>query len=147
MDYPSAEEEIAIVRRVSDQTFGEIEPICKGEELLDLQTSLREIPVADAVIDFANRLVRASRAKRAGAADFAENWLAWGGGPRATIYLVVAARCFCAMDGRSAPSCDDIVRAAQPVMRHRIALNYVARAEGLTTDTVIDKLVASVPKY
>jgi MoxR-like ATPase len=145
--YPAYAEEAAIVRRVTEDSFGEIRHVCAGSDLLEMQRCLREIPVADAVIDYANRLVRASRPRSPEAADFANNWLSWGGGPRATIGLILAARCFCAMAGRAAPSCDDVARAAKPVLRHRIALNYVARAEGLTTDAVIEKLVAAVEKY
>ena len=147
VDYPAAEEEIRIVRRVTQQAFGRIETVCTGEELVALQKLLLDIPVADAVIDYANRLARATRARTPGALDFATNWLAWGAGPRATISLVAAARCHCALQGRAAPSVDDVIRVAKPVLRHRIALNYVGKAEGLTTDAVIDKLVEAVPKY
>lgn len=147
VDYPTKEDEVSVVRRVTQNSFGDINPVCNGQELLDLQKSIRDIPVSDAVIDYANKLVRSTRVKTPEACEDANNWLAWGAGPRATINLVIAARCFAAMAGRPAPSCDDIARAAHPVLRHRIALNYVAKAEGLNSDAVITKLVQTVPKY
>ena len=147
VDYPESADEIKIVRRVTQQTFGEIQEVCSGPELVAMQKILLDVPVADAVIDYANRLVRATRSKREGAVDFATNWLAWGAGPRATINLITAARCYSALQGRTAPSVDDVIRVAKPVLRHRIALNYVGKAEGLTTDAVVDKLVGVVAKY
>ncbi|OVE77058.1 AAA family ATPase, partial [bacterium E08(2017)] len=147
VDYPELDEENEIVRRVSEQNFGQINEVCAGEELIELQRVLRAIPVADAVIDYANALVRATRLGTDAVSQHATDWLSVGAGPRATINLVTASRCFCALDGRVAPSCDDVARAALPVLRHRLGLNYVARAEGLTTDDVIKKLVADVPKY
>ena len=145
--YPTSAEEIQIVRRVANTGFGNISPVCNGEELLALQKILKDLPVADAVVEYANRLVRATRLRTPDAVDAANQWLAWGAGPRATINLVLAARCFAVIDGRATPSCDDIIRVAKPILRHRLALNYVARAEGLSPDTVIGKIITAVPKY
>jgi MoxR-like ATPase len=145
--YPEEKDENEIVRRVSEQRFGRIDPVCNGPTLLAMQKTVRDIPVADAVVEYANRLVRATRVGQPTALDFVKNWLSWGAGPRATIYLVTAAKCFCALSGNPAPSVDDVARAALPVLRHRLALNYTGRAEGLTTDDVTRKLLAAVPKY
>ena len=147
VDYPESGHEVEIVRRTAARTFGAIESVCAGADLLAMQDAMVAMPVADAVIEYANRLVRATRVRTPDAVEVATKYLSWGAGPRATINLVIAARCFSALAGRATPSCDDIVRAARPVLRHRIALNYVGRAEGLTTDVVIDKLLAEVPKY
>jgi len=135
------------VRRSAAQSFGSIENVCAGGDLLAMQKAMVGMPVAEAVIQYANRLVRATRVRTPEAMEVVTQYLSWGAGPRATINLVVAARCFSALAGRSTPSCDDIARAARPVLRHRIALNYIGRAEGLTTDVVIDRLLDSVPKY
>ena len=147
VDYPADREEIEIVRRSAAQSFGAIASCCTGPDLLAMQRLMVAMPVADAVIEYANRLVRATRVRTPDAREVANNYLSWGAGPRATINLVLAARCFSALAGRATPSCDDVARAARPVLRHRIALNYVGRAEGLTTDVVTDKLLAEVPKY
>lgn len=145
--YPSKQEEHEIVRRVTSANFGDINPVCSCEELIALQRALISVPVADAVVEYANRLTRATRIKTPDAVEAATRWLSWGGGPRATINLVMAARCMAVISGRAAPSCDDVARVAKPVLRHRIAMNYVARAEGLSTDEIIDKIVAVVPKH
>lgn len=145
--YPEAQDEVEIVRRVSEKLFGKIDAVCDGETLLKMQETVRDVPVADAVIDYANRFVRATRIGQPDVPDFINNWLSWGAGPRATINLVIAAKCFSALSGSPTPSCDDVARAALPVMRHRIALNYTGKAEGLTTDAVIKKLLETVPKY
>ena len=147
VDYPESAHEVEIVRRTAARTFGIIESVCSGADLLAMQEAMVIMPVSDAVIEYANRLVRATRVHTPDAVEVASKYLSWGGGPRATINLVIAARCFSALAGRATPSCDDVARAAKPVLRHRIALNYVGRAEGLTTDVVIDKLLAAVPKY
>jgi MoxR-like ATPase len=145
--YPQPDEEVEIVRRVSEQRFGDIQPVCDAASLLAMQKKLRDIPVSDAVVDYANRLVRATRVGQDTALDFVKEWLSWGAGPRATICLVMAAKCFCALDGRPTPACEDVARAALPTLRHRIALNYTAKAEGLSTDDVIRKLLETVEKY
>ncbi|MEI8242844.1 MAG: AAA family ATPase [bacterium] len=147
VDYPESAHEIEIVRRSAARTFGAIESICTGADLLAMQEAMVAMPVSDAVIEYANRLVRATRVRTPDAVEVATKYLTWGAGPRATINLVIAARCFAALAGRATPSCDDIARAARPVLRHRVALNYVGRAEGLTTDVVVEKLLAAVPKY
>jgi len=147
VDYPSMQDEVEIVRRSAARTFGKIDPVCTDKDLLGMQDAMTAMPVADAVIEYANRLVRATRVRTPDVLEVATTYLSWGAGPRATINLIVAARCFSALAGRATPSCEDVARAAKPVLRHRIALNYVGRAEGLTSDIVIDKLVAEVPKY
>jgi MoxR-like ATPase len=147
VDYPESKDEVEIVRRSAARTFGAISSVCEGADLLAMQDAMVKMPVADAVIEYSNRLVRATRVRTPDARDVAQKYLSWGAGPRATINLILAARCFSALAGRATPSCDDVARAAHPVLRHRIALNYVGRAEGLNSDVVIDKLVAEVPKY
>ncbi|NQT92365.1 MAG: MoxR family ATPase, partial [Lentisphaerae bacterium] len=147
VDYPPDDDESEIVRRVSQDLFGRIDAVCDAQQLLAMQTVLREIPVAEAIIDYAKRLVRSTRVGREGALDFVNEHLAWGAGPRATINLVTAAKCFGALAGNPTPSCDDVARVALPVLRHRIALNYTGKAEGLTTDAVVEEVLAAVPKY
>ncbi|MCH2174941.1 MAG: MoxR family ATPase [Lentisphaeria bacterium] len=147
VDYPQSADECEIVRRVTERSFDSISAICGGEDILEMQRIVREIPVSDAIIDYANRLVRATRMNEADAPDFVKQYLHWGAGPRATINLVMAAKCFCAIEGKPTPSVDDVIRAVHPVLRHRIGMNYTGKAEGLTTDQIIDMLVEHVEKY
>ena len=147
VDYPSDTEEQAIIEKVSGKLFGKIEPILSGEEILAAQDLVTRIPVADTVIQYATKLVRSTRLKQDETPDFVEKWVAWGCGPRASIALISAAKAYAALTGESFASCEHVARVAHPVMRHRLAVNYTARAEGIGTDDVVDKLLELVPKY
>jgi MoxR-like ATPase len=123
-------------------TFGqEVAPmrVCGPEDLMEAQAIVRRIPVGDKVVESILRLVRAARPDADGAADL-RNVVAWGPGPRASQAFMLAARARALIEGRLAPSTDDVVALAAPVLRHRMALNFAARAEGLTVMAVIDRL-------
>jgi MoxR-like ATPase len=123
-------------------TFGqEATPsrVCDPESLMEVQAVVRRIPVGDKVVDSILRLVRAARPDAEGAPDL-RNVIAWGPGPRASQAFMLATRARALIEGRLAPSTDDVVALAQPVLRHRMALNFAARAEGLTVAAVIDRL-------
>jgi MoxR-like ATPase len=121
-------------------TFGqEVAPagVCGPEALMEAQAIVRRIPVGDKVVESILRLVRAARPDADG--DL-KNVIAWGPGPRASQAFMLAARARALIEGRLAPSTDDVVALAGPVLRHRMALNFAARAEGLTVMAVIDRL-------
>jgi MoxR-like ATPase len=145
--YPSEEEEKLIIHRVTGKLFKEIEPVLSIEDIMNAQDLVTRIPVADTVIDFATRLVRSTRIGQPGTPDFINKWVAWGCGPRASISLISAAKARAALRNCAYASCDDVARVAHPVMRHRLAVNYTARAEGINTDNVIDELLKTIPKY
>jgi MoxR-like ATPase len=145
--YPNEEEEKAIIHRVTGRMFGEIKPVLSGEDILAAQELVVRIPVADTVVDYATKLVRATRINQKEAPDFIKKWVAWGCGPRASIALISAAKARTAIRNASCVSCEDVARVAHPVMRHRFAVNYTARAEGITPENVIDKLLEVTPKY
>jgi MoxR-like ATPase len=147
VDYPKETEEDQIMRRVADLAFGEIRPVLDGNGILEAQGICRQIPVADAVYAYARRLVRATRQNTPEALEFCRNWLAWGAGPRASIFLITAARARAGILGRTCVTCDDVATVAPPILRHRLACNYVARAEGINADKVIGELLKAVPKY
>jgi MoxR-like ATPase len=147
VDYPGEEEEDQIMRRVADQSFGEIRPVLDGNGILEAQAICRQIPVADAVYKYARRLVRATRQNTPESLEFCRNWLAWGAGPRASIFLITAARAHAGILGRTCVTCDDVASVAPPILRHRLACNYVARAEGINSEKVIAELLKAVPKY
>lgn len=147
VDYPSEEEEKRIIQRVTGKLFEEIVPILTADDIFSAQNFITHIPVADTVIDYATRLVRSTRLNQPEPHDFIAKWVAWGCGPRASIYLISAAKAFAALKNASCVSCEDVERVAHPVMRHRLAVNYTARAEGISTDNVIDKLLEVTPKY
>jgi MoxR-like ATPase len=123
-------------------TFGQektAQPVCTPADLMEAQAVVRHIPVGDTVVESILRLVRAARPESDVAPDL-RNVVAWGPGPRASQAFMLACRARALIEGRLAPSTDDVVALAQPVLRHRMALNFAARAEGLTVVTVIDRL-------
>ena len=141
VDYPAlaAERQMLIVTTGSaDQ---EPQAVMNGDELMTAQRIVRRIPVGDKVLDAILKMVRAGRSGEGELTEVTKH-LAWGPGPRAGQALMLATRARALLQGRLSPSIDDVVALAHPVMRHRIALTYSARAEGVTLAAVIDKLVA-----
>ncbi len=125
-------------------TFGNetpLKPVCTPAELMNAQAIVRRLPVGEKVVDAILRLVRAARPGE-GAADLTD-YISWGPGPRASQAFMLAVRARALLDGRFAPSTDDVAALAHPVLRHRMALNFSARAEGTTLSDIIDRLVRS----
>jgi MoxR-like ATPase len=108
-------------------------------ELLQAQMLIRRVPVGDSVVEAILTLVRAGRPETSDVAEVTKH-VVWGPGPRASQALMLAVRARAVMDGRLAPSIDDVLALAHPVLRHRMALNFAARADGVTMDKVIDRL-------
>jgi MoxR-like ATPase len=129
-------------RMVLATTFG-VEaapaPVCTPADLIEAQRIVRFIPVGEKVVDAILRLVRAARPDADGRKDIRES-VSWGPGPRASQAFMLAVRARALIEGRLAPSTDDVVALAQPVLRHRMALSFSARAEGLTVSHVVDRL-------
>ena len=139
--YPdlSAERRMLMATTFADEA--KAERVCSAEELADAQAVVRRIPVGEKVVDSILKLVRAARP---GDGDPAiGKMIAWGPGPRASQAFMLAVRARALLDGRLAPSTDDVVALAEPVLRHRMALNFAARAEGVTTTSVIGLLCRS----
>ena len=147
VDYPSEVEEKLIIRRVAEKQFGTINPVMSGDDIINAQKLVSRIPVADTVIDYATNIVRATRLGQPGTPDFIEKWISWGCGPRASINLISAAKAVAALRGASCVSCEDVARVVHPILRHRLGLNYTARAEGISTEDVANKLLDLIPKY
>jgi MoxR-like ATPase len=120
-----------------------LESILSTQELLSIQRLVRQIPVPDKVVDAILRLVRAAR-PGTGASEETDRFIAWGPGPRASQALMLAVRAKALIDGRLAPSVDDVVALAEPVLKHRMALTFAARAEGEDLSAIISRLVAAV---
>jgi MoxR-like ATPase len=141
--YPDAEAEKKMMLAT---TFGEepaLKPFCNPEVLMEAQAIVRRLPVGEKVVEAILRLVRAARPDESGDPAL-RNYIAWGPGPRASQAFMLAARARALLDGRFAPSVDDVVALAQPVLRHRMALNFSARAEGMTIADVIARLTRSL---
>ena len=141
VDYPSKEEEMAIIRQVTAHRDAQLEKIMDAEQVLALQKAVSRVPVADHVIAFANDLTRATRPKSADAPDFVKEMVAWGAGPRAGIYLVTAAQARAVLHGRYHATTADIAAVALPVLRHRVLTTFNAEASGVTSDHIINMLL------
>ena len=115
--------------------------VLSGDELLAAQRLVRRVPVGESVVEAILKLVRAGRPEETDIPE-ARQHVAWGPGPRASQALMLACRARALLDGRLAPSIDDVIALAPPVLRHRMALNFAARADGVTMARVIDRLVA-----
>jgi MoxR-like ATPase len=144
--YPRLEEEEDIVNRTTSNLAPDVRPMCDRETLLRLQQLIRAIPVSKHVTGYAVDLVRASRPEETTAPPFIKEQVGWGAGPRASQALILCAKCYAAMSGRINVSCDDVRHLALPVLRHRISASFAAEAEGITTDAIIGKLLATVPE-
>jgi len=141
LDYPSFEEEISVVKSTTADKEPTLDVIMKAEEILYFQSLIRRIPVADNVFDYAVKLVSATRPGTDMAHQWANDYLTWGAGPRASQYLVIGAKCHAAINGKYSPDIEDIKAIAHTVLRHRIVRNYKAEAEGISVDKLIDELL------
>ncbi len=141
LDYPSFSQEVDVVRNTTSAAKREVQSVITSEQLQAFQQLVREIPVADNVIEFAVQLVSSTRPGRDHAPDFITNYLNYGAGPRASQYLILGAKALAALDGRATPLIEDVHRIAIPVLRHRIVTNFNAEAEGVTTVDLIEQLL------
>jgi MoxR-like ATPase len=144
VSYPSADEEREILRRTTGDSSDEPEKVVGAAELLDAQKSVRAIEVSDHVLDYVMALTRGTRVRSEGALPFLREWVTWGAGPRASQYLVLGAKAHAALAGRFHVAIEDVQAVVHPVLRHRIVTNFSAAAEGITSDTIIDRLVQEV---
>jgi MoxR-like ATPase len=144
LDYPSAEEEVEILRATTGVADAAVEPVLDAERVLTLQRWTREVPVADNVFRYAAALVRATRPGDPTAADEVRRWVRWGAGPRAGQALILGAKACALLAGRFHATPDDVRRVAAPVLRHRVLVNFHAEAEGVTPDAVVARLLAAV---
>lgn len=141
LDYPSFKEEVEIVKSTTSQYKPVLNKIITGEELIAFQDLVRKVPVADNVINYAVKIVGKTRPKTESAPKYIKDWVSWGAGPRASQYLILAAKTKAVMDGRFSPGIDDVKAALVPVLRHRIITNFNAEADGISSVDVIANLL------
>jgi MoxR-like ATPase len=142
--YPSAEEEVQIVKQTTGGPSAALSKVLSPEQILALQDLVRRVPVPDHVVKYAVDLARATRPKEPGAMDFVAKNVSWGAGPRASQYLVVGAKARAVLAGRFAATVDDVRALARPVLRHRVLPNFTAESEGLTSTKLIDTILERV---
>jgi MoxR-like ATPase len=137
--YPEAADERAMMLATTGATSVKARPVLDAEGLIGAQAVIRRMPVGDAVVDGILELVRSARPETT-ADDIVRRHVAWGPGPRAAQALMLASRARALLDGRLSPSLDDVFALAQPVLRHRMALGFAARSEGVVLSEVIERL-------
>ncbi|MCA9234617.1 MAG: AAA family ATPase [Planctomycetales bacterium] len=143
VDYPSEDEELAIVKQTTADFAPTATATLSADEIDEFTHLVRRVPVADHVARLALQLARRTRVGRPEAAAIAEKYVRWGAGPRASQHLVLVAKARAAMDGRFFVDEADIRAVAKPVLRHRIITNYAAEADGVTPDDIVDELAAT----
>jgi MoxR-like ATPase len=146
IDYPDRDEERRIIALTTANRVTDVRPVLDGAQLLRIQEVVRDVPAATNIVDFAARLVRASRPGTADAAPYASEHVRWGAGPRAGQALILGAKASALLDGRFAVGFDDVRRVAYPVLRHRILPNFRAEAEGIGAEAIINELLRATPE-
>jgi MoxR-like ATPase len=144
VDYPSPEEELAIMKQVTGTYQAELAPTLSGEDIMRLQDIVRRVPVADHVFQYARDIARASRPAANEAPDFINELVNWGAGPRASIYLILAAKARAILHGRYHATTEDVREMALPVLRHRIITTFNAEAAGVTSDEIVLRLLTEI---
>jgi len=140
VDYPSYEEELAIVKATTNDISVKLNHILHADQIIAYQDLIRRIPVADNVTEYAVSLVGKTRKNSSLAPKLTQDFISWGAGPRASQALIIGAKCHAALRGKFSPDIEDVQAIAKPILRHRIVLNYRAEAEGYTTDKIIEEL-------
>ncbi|MDG2464823.1 MAG: MoxR family ATPase [Crocinitomicaceae bacterium] len=141
VDYPSFEEEMAIVKATTANVESELKQVLDGDQINAYQKLIRRIPVPDNVLEYAVQLVAKTRLKSDSAPKLTKDFITWGAGPRASQNLIVGAKCHAAMKGKFSPDIEDVKAVALPILRHRLVRNYRAEAEGYSMDRIITELM------
>ena len=143
--YPSREEEIAIVKSTTSTDESPINSVLTAKDLFAYQKLVRDVPVAENVIQYAVDFVSLTRTTKNGhASSAAKGWLEWGAGPRASMYLILAAKAKALLDGRTTPDIADVQHMLNPVLRHRIIPSFNAEADGISRDDILEKILGSI---
>lgn len=141
LDYPSFKEEVEIIKSTTSDYKPELKKVLSSNELINFQNLIKRVPVAENVIEFAVNFVSNTRPTAYNQNSFIKEHVAWGAGPRASQYLILAAKTKAVIEGRFTPAIDDVKTFLIPVLRHRIIPNFSAEAEGINSVEIIKKLI------
>jgi MoxR-like ATPase len=144
--YPTAAEEEQILMATTKSEKPEVRKVLSGRAIINIQKVVGSVAVSEYIVKYVARLVRSTRPKDSQAPPYVAQLVDWGAGPRAGQFLIQGGKAMAAMDGRFSVSLDDIRRIAVPVLRHRIATNFQAQAEGLTSESIIERLIKETPE-
>jgi MoxR-like ATPase len=143
VDYPTYDEEIAIVKSTTADAKTTLNSVLTAEEIIYFQNLVRRVPVPESVYEYAVKLVAKTRKKSPHVHPLTEQYLDWGAGPRASQYLIIGAKCHAAVNGKYSPDIEDVKAVAYAILRHRIVRNYKAEAEGYSMERIIKELMDS----
>lgn len=146
IEYPDLESEIHIVKTTTSPQTSAITAVVSREQITSFHDLVWRVPVADSVVHAAVKLARATRPSGTECPDTVKQHITWGAGPRASQFLILAAKAYAILDGRPTPDLSDLHRAALPVLRHRIVRSFHAEVEGVTTNGIVGELVKSLGK-
>ena len=141
LDYPSYKEELQIVKQTTVKNNIRLRTIMSAEEIIQYQEVITKLPVTDNVLRYAVSLVAKTRPDSDKATEVVKQYIEWGAGPRASQFMLMAAKCHAVINGKYAPDIEDVKAVSKPILRHRIVKNYKAEAEGMSVDQIIESLL------
>ena len=141
LDYPSYEDELQIVKQTTVKSNMTLNTIMSAEQITHYQEVITKLPVTNNVLQYAVSLVAKTRPNSDKANDIVKQYIEWGAGPRASQFMIKAAKCHAAINGKYAPDIEDVKAVAKPILRHRIVKNYKAEAEGVSVDQIIESIL------
>lgn len=140
LNYPTFKEELQVVKNTTSTSQVKVNKLLNAEQIIYFQQLVRNIPVADNVLEYAVKLVSKTRPDSEFSSPQIKRLLNWGAGPRASQFLVLGAKCHAVISGKYSPDIEDVQAIAKPILRHRIVRSYHAEAEGLSADDIIEQL-------
>lgn len=141
LDYPNYDEEVQIVKQTTSGISTTLNTIMNSEDIIKYQDLIRRIPVADNVLEYVVNLVTKTRPNNGQDENNMTQYIEWGAGPRASQFMLLAAKCHAAINGKYSPDIEDVRAVAKPILRHRLVKNYKAEAEGISVDNIIENLM------
>ena len=141
LDYPSYEEELKIVHQTTVKQDINLRAIISADDILKFQNAITKLPITNNLLQYAVGLVAKTRPKSDKAADIVKEYIEWGAGPRASQYMIMAAKCHAAINGKYSPDIEDVKSVAKPILMHRLVKNYKAEAEGISIGNIIDSIL------
>ncbi|MBN2590939.1 MAG: MoxR family ATPase [Sedimentisphaerales bacterium] len=144
VDYLPEDQEVSVVRQTTTVDPEPIKQIFTGEDIMRFHDVVRKVPVAEDIVRYAVRIAAASRPGDSNPLSYVNEWVTWGAGLRASQYMILGGKARALLHGRSHVNFEDIRELAYPVLRHRILINYRAEAEGITVESLVDRLLDSI---
>lgn len=141
VDYPTYEEELSIVKNTTGNFVPKLNNVISQEQIIYFQNLIRKMPVPDNVLEYAVTLNTRTRPLSENSPEIIKKYISWGAGPRSSQYLIVAAKCNAAINGKFSPDIEDVKAVAEPILRHRLVRNYIAEADGFKVEKIINEIL------